>query len=262
MNFDYEKFLKKERKKRKNLKNLYLNQKEVKRYWQDLGEHRMGEESFNQWAKKLLYDHTWQTNMEAIIEYGQIRDKEKILDVGCGWGRILVGLKKFFPHSLIWGIDIVPNFLKKAQEIIEKEIGNDKNCFLMTGDINQLKFEDDFFDKVISIRVLQYVPDPVKSLKELKRVTKNGGRVIITLPNKWNIRQIFKYHTKLYSPNEVYSWFKKNNFSEIKIGTIRFLPRFQHKISGQSKIRIIEKICAQIPLINKLGGVIIASGKK
>jgi ubiquinone/menaquinone biosynthesis C-methylase UbiE len=262
MIYNYEKFLKNKRKNQKDLKNLYRNEAKVEKYWQELGEHIMSDEEFQKWKDKLLYDHTWQTNMEAIIDYGKLTDDEKILDVGCGWGRILIGLKKYLPHSFLVGTDVIEGLLKKAQEVIKEEVGNLDNMELLISDINKLSFDDNFFDKVICIRVLQYVSKPVETLKKLKRITKKGGRVIIIVPNKLNLRQALRYHTKLYRPSEVYNWFKRSNFSQIKIGTIRFLPRFRHKPRRGSRIRIVEKIGSTTPLINKLGGLIICSGKK
>jgi len=262
MNYNYEEFLKKERQKFPDLKRIYHHKEKVKDYWQRLGEQAMSDRAFEEWKKKILYDHTWQTNMEAIVRYGEINDGEKILDVGCGWGRILVGLRKFFPHSYLVGIDIIPQLLERAKKVIKEEIGNLDKLELLVADIDQLPFQDDTFDKVIAIRILQYVPDPYYSLNELKRVTKKGGRVVITVPNKLNPRQLFFYHTKLYGPSDVYQWFKEAHFSDIKIGSIRFLPRFKHKPRYDSKLRIIEKIGSYIPFINKLGGLIICSGKK
>lgn len=262
MGYNYEKFLKKKRHAYHNLKKIYKEEEKVEDYWQNLGEHRMPNKEFTKWKKNLLYDHTWQTNIEAIIDYGKIVDSEKILEVGCGWGRILVGLRKYFPNSHLVGIDIIPGLLKKAEITIKEETGSIENLDLQIGNIDKLSFNDDSFDKVISIRVLQYVPNPIKTIMELKRVTKKNGKVIITVPNKLNPRQALRYHTKLYSPKDVYKWFKKNDFNDIKIGTIRFLPRFKHKPKADSKIRIVEKIGSNTPLVNKFGGLIICSGKK
>lgn len=262
MTHEYEKFLKNKRRKYRSLKEIYKNEKAVKDYWQNLGEHKMSNKDFTNWKKSLLYDHTWQTNIEAIIKYGELSDGEKILDIGCGWGRILVGLKKYFPHSELVGVDIIPELLKKAETTIKEETGTLENLDLVVGNIDKLPFKSNSFDKVISIRVLQYVTDPLRTVKELNRVTKKGGRVMIIVPNKLNPRQVLRYHTKLYQLKDVYLWFKENKFIDIKIGTIRFLPRLKHKLRAESSIRMIEKIGSKTPLVKKLGGLIICSGKK
>jgi ubiquinone/menaquinone biosynthesis C-methylase UbiE len=261
---DYEDFLKNKLRKQSNLKNLYKDDEKVKQYWEESGPHILEEKEFQEWKKKMLYDHTWQTNIEAIFKYGNFKDGEKILDIGCSWGRIIIGIKKYFPNDEIIGTDIIESVLGVAKKICKKELGKlNKNISFIRAAAEDLKlFPDESFDRVIAVRVMQYVANPKNALKEFKRVTKKGGRVVVVLPNKLNPRQILYYHTKLYTPSEVKNWFLENKFKRIKLGTIRFLPRLKHKPRHDSKLRIFEKLGSDTPILNKFGGLIICSGEK
>lgn len=258
---DNKKLVATERKKFKDLKSLYEDKNQVKKYWNKTGAHRLSDREFGKVKNQLLYDNSWQTTIDALIKFGGINNGDKILEVGCGWGRILVGLKKYFPKSQLVGMDITKELLQRADSVIKKETGSIKNVKLITGDIDKLTFKKNTFDKAIAIRVLQYVPNPQNSLAELKRVVKENGQVIIAVPNKFNPIYLLRYHTKLYKPSAVKKWFETAGFSEIKIKTIRFVP-FAHHFKANSKIMILEKIGQSIPLIKWIGGVIIITGKK
>lgn len=259
---DYKKFLKEKRREiRFLLPFLYQDKKAVFEYWTNLGEHQMSDAEFNEWISYKLYNHNWRVHLETIIQEGQIRDGERILDVGCGWGRILIGLRKYLPHAELVGIEIIEKLIERAKKAIIREIGSLDRIDLLVGDADDLPFKNQSFDRVIAIRVLQYLPSPARTLKEFKRVLKDGGTVVIAVPNKLNPVHFFRYHTKLYSPGEVKSWLQKAGFSQVKIKPIRFVPYAEH-FSYNSKIEILESLAQKIPLLKWIGGLIIGSGKK
>ncbi|KKG10628.1 methyltransferase type 11 [Methanosarcina sp. 2.H.T.1A.6] len=118
--------------------------------------------------------------MEAPIEiflYGKWRDealsslKGKVLEVGVGTGRNL----KYYPEgSSVTGIDISEGMLEKARE---KSRGM-QNITLLPMDAENMEFPDNTFDYVVTTFVLCSVPDPVKALKEMRRVLKPSGELI------------------------------------------------------------------------------------
>ncbi len=258
---EYQELLSKKRKSFQDLKTLNKNKKRVKKYWDETGVHVLLQKEFEKIKNNLVFDLSWRTTVEALIKYGKINDGEKILDAGCGWGRILIGLKKYLPNSEFVGIDVVDGLLEKAKKMINKEINNLNKINFYIGDVNNIQFNENYFDKVVSVRVLQYVSDPDQTIKEFRRVTKKGGRVIIIVPNKLNLIYFFKYHTKMFTPREVKNWFINCGFSDIKIGTIRFIPPWR-KFEYNSKLGYFEKFCQKVPLFNKIGALIIISGRK
>jgi len=65
-------------------------------------------------------------------------------------------------------------------------------------DIQEITFEDCYFDFILCIHVLEHVPDDVKAIKELYRVLKPGGYAIINSPINKNIKEIREEVSKFY----------------------------------------------------------------
>lgn len=96
-----------------------------------------------------------------------------VLDVGCGPGLLL----PFLPECEVVCLDFSLGMLKVIRE---KKFG----CFLVLADSDRLPFRDSVFDCVFSFTVLQNLPDPLASLRELRRVVKRGGKVVVTVLKK------------------------------------------------------------------------------
>jgi ubiquinone/menaquinone biosynthesis C-methylase UbiE len=105
------------------------------------------------------------------------KEINSILDVGCGNGWVA---KEFLPKGKqVYSLDISATNPAKA-----KKLYPDKNHFGITADSFQLPFSDNSFDCVIASEIIEHVVDPPEFIKELFRVVKNGGRLIITTPYK------------------------------------------------------------------------------
>lgn len=101
----------------------------------------------------------------------------KLLDVGCGPGSITVDLAKRVPQGHVTGIEYMPEPLEVARSLAASQ--GVQNVDFQVGDIHELPFEDGSFDIVHVHQVLQHVRDPVKGLREMKRVCKKGGLVAV-----------------------------------------------------------------------------------
>jgi len=104
-----------------------------------------------------------------------LKNKEKVLDAGCGPGRDIkilyeLGIKE------VYGIDLSKNMLN-----IAKEYESRGKYFVM--DIRKLDFDDEFFDGIICIGVLVHLnkEDFIRSLKELYRVLKKEGILLLSV---------------------------------------------------------------------------------
>ena len=99
----------------------------------------------------------------------------KVLEVGVGTG---LSLPDYKPHLEITGIDLAPEMLQKAHERVKSEgLGNVKGLYEM--DAGNLEFADNSFDTVVAMYVITVVPDPEKVMRELARVCKPGGEVML-----------------------------------------------------------------------------------
>ena len=99
--------------------------------------------------------------------------KGKVLEVGVGTG---TNLEFYLPGCEVIGIDFSPGMLAKAKAKLKKAIVPVK---LLEMDAQHMTFSDNSFDTVIATCVFCSVPDPVQGLKEVKRVCKPGGSIIL-----------------------------------------------------------------------------------
>ncbi len=106
----------------------------------------------------------------------EIRDSKalKICDVGCGKGRYLKNLLRENPNAAYCAADISKNVMQEIKPPVEK----------MEGTLTQLPYEDASFDLVYTVEALEHSIFPENALRELLRVTKPGGEVIVIDKNQ------------------------------------------------------------------------------
>ena len=110
----------------------------------------------------------------SVIAGLQIEPGAKVLEVGIGTG---LSLSAYPPHCEVTGIDLAPEMLERARQ---KAAENDWRHFhLQQMDALNLDFADHSFDYVTSFHVVSVVPDPVRMMREIHRVCKPGGTVVI-----------------------------------------------------------------------------------
>lgn len=111
-----------------------------------------------------------------------LSEGDKWLDIGCGPGlNFELGLKLSKCNNLdLYGIDIADKNVKIANKKIKK--GN-----FVQGYADRLPYKNEEFDKVTYFHVIEHVPDPLKTLQELKRVLKDRGVANFSFQNKYGL---------------------------------------------------------------------------
>lgn len=115
------------------------------------------------WFEKYLFG--------AVQKYLDVREGETVLEAGCNRGSVVKRMQELGAKA--YGIDINP-------EAIADGVADD----LQVMDATDLKFPDAMFDKVYSLHTIEHIPDITKALKEMERVLKPGGRLVLTYPTE------------------------------------------------------------------------------
>ena len=171
------------------------------------------------WENGMLEDDN---NRERIITTANLipKDVKTLADIGCGNGVFLNYLKANKPELHLTGID--------RSEAALKFVQTDKQL----GDISSLPFEDNYFDCVTCLEVIEHVPVPVyeTALKELSRISKKY--VIISVPFQEKIEDsytkcpqcltIFNYelHLRRYEKNTMENLLLNNKYKCINSQTL------------------------------------------
>ncbi len=143
---------------------------------------------YNSTAKK--YDKRYQNIQEQKYRpiLKELKNTEKILDIGCGTGMLLE--KTIDKIDLAVGVDFSQKMLEKAKARLPED------CSLVLGDADNLPFQDNTFDSIVSITLLQNMPDPEKTISEIARVVSSNGKLILTaLKKKHSLDKLKKWIT-------------------------------------------------------------------
>jgi ubiquinone/menaquinone biosynthesis C-methylase UbiE len=128
------------------------------------------------WARLMNVGHS------SVTRWGlghiSINKSDIILDVGCGGGRTANTLAKIAAEGQVYGIDYsqvsVAVSTSKNKRLIEK--GQVK---ILHASVDSIPFSDDMFDLVTAVESCYFWPDLTNNLKEIRRVLKTGGSVIL-----------------------------------------------------------------------------------
>ncbi len=150
----------------------------------------------------LIFGPTLHPGRLQAIERMDIQPGERVLEVGVGTG---INLSLYPKLCSVTGIDFSDAMLEKARERIAKK--SIRNVRLLQMDAADLKFADDSFDIVYAPYLISVVPDPVKVAREMRRVCRPGGRVIV-LNHFLSPNPLLSRMERLISPMTIHIGFK------------------------------------------------------
>jgi ubiquinone/menaquinone biosynthesis C-methylase UbiE len=113
---------------------------------------------------------------QKLIEQATLSSNDKVLDVGCGTGSLLVMLGRKQQNFELHGVDIDPKSLAIAERKIK---GSGLAVQLQACSVTQLPFEKGYFDRVLCSLMFHHLSDDdkIRTLKEIFRVLKPGGEL-------------------------------------------------------------------------------------
>ncbi len=143
--------------------------------------------------------HWWYRGRRAIIRAELDRlplttsaAETQVLDAGCGSGRTLDELADY---GVVSGIELSPDAAAAARQ-------RDPRFDVRIGRLEELPWDDSTFDLVTCLDVIEHTPDDRATLASLRRVTKPGGWLIVTVPAYqalWSRHDVANHHFRRYS---------------------------------------------------------------
>ena len=126
------------------------------------------------WAYDLVFGPSLHPGRVQAIQRMGIAPGDRVLEVGVGTG---INASLYPRDCAVTGIDLSAPMLEKARERIARK--GIRNVRLLEMDAADLKFTDDTFDIVYAPYLISVVPDPVTVVREMHRVCRPGGRIIV-----------------------------------------------------------------------------------
>jgi ubiquinone/menaquinone biosynthesis C-methylase UbiE len=122
----------------------------------------------------MQYAEEQTAKIEAALEGLKIEKRSLILDAGCGTG-LLFGYVADKAETTV-GLDISRKILLQAKKCAE----NFQNIHLILADADNMPLKENIFSHVFGITLIQNMPNPVKTLNEIRRVAKENAVIVAT----------------------------------------------------------------------------------
>lgn len=128
--------------------------------------------------------------LRAAARLARVPAGSAVLDIGARDG----GLRAFLPPAVRYqGLDIAPEFASEQVMIRDISLG--------------LPFPDASFDFVFCIEVLEHVPNPFNALTEIRRVLRDDGVLILSVPNPYHLKEVIWNLFRIPDrQGHIYSW--------------------------------------------------------
>lgn len=131
------------------------------------------------WFVELDNPFTKTNRASVIIDHLELQPGMKVLDVGCGPGRLTIPLaQEIGPQGRVTAMDIQPGMLRRAQE--KAGAANLTNIQFLKAGVGQNKLEPMQYDRALLVTVLGEIPDRETALREIFDTLKPGGILSVT----------------------------------------------------------------------------------
>lgn len=180
-------------------------------------------EAGEQMLKRMNESHYRVTGW--ALGFWNLEERDRVLDIGCGGGATLHRLAEKIGSGHLTGIDYSPVSVESSRKLNAHEIESGQ-MDVLEASVEHLPFEDDQFDKIITVESFYFWPDPQENLKEVLRVLKPRGTFLLVAEIYQNGNLTEKQQEnissyQLFNPTkqEFKVLFQNAGFAEIRIHT-------------------------------------------
>jgi SAM-dependent methyltransferase len=178
-------------------------------------------EEFNRWAEAgrgegMEHDHL--PIVLPVLDRLGLAPTDNILDVGCGAGWLARLLAEHVPEGRVVGIDISDEMIRRAR----RKHSELDNVMFAVGEAEEIPWDANFFDRVISVESAYYWPDPRRALREIFRVLIEGGSAWLLInyylenPHAHQWSEILTVPAHLLSAQDWSAMFRESGFAGVQ----------------------------------------------
>jgi SAM-dependent methyltransferase len=159
--------------------------------------------------------HFWFVGRNAILQDALQRyfpQAGNVLEIGCGTGFVLSGVRNLFPSAKLSGSDIFTEGLGFAGKRVP-------SAFLFQMDACHIPFQAEF-DVIGAYDVLEHIDDDEMALAQIYRACKPGGGVVLTVPQHrwlWSKTDDYAHHKRRYTRNEFVAKAERAGFEVVRV---------------------------------------------
>jgi SAM-dependent methyltransferase len=159
-----------------------------------------------------------------MVELLDVAPGDRVLEVGFGPGVALAALLARASDGFVAGVDASEAMARQARARHAAAIAAGR-LDIRLGDASSLPYDDATFDKVCGAHVIYFWPDPVATLRELRRVLRPGGRLALAYQERERMprisaRGLSQAGARLFGPGEVEPVVRSAGFTDVRVETL------------------------------------------
>lgn len=181
-----------------------------------------GEEG-EQMLQRMNESHSAVT--EWALGFLHFGERDQVLDIGCGGGATLKRMSKRIPEGQLTGVDYSEVSVRMSSEMNEEDIRRGK-MEIFEASVEKLPFEEEKFDKIVTVESFYFWPSPADNLREVLRTLKKGGVFLLVADvyqkehmEKETIENIRRYQMFNPTEREFRELFEQAGFTSVEIHT-------------------------------------------
>lgn len=113
------------------------------------------------------------------LEFFDLNGSSRVLDIGCGGGETLRRMAELVTEGHLTGLDYSPLSVRLSSELNRESVESGK-MDIISSSVSDMPFEDNSFDRIITVESFYFWPDPSSDLREVLRVLDRDGIFLIT----------------------------------------------------------------------------------